>query len=191
MAVAFNNKPLWLWGLAFAGTASGEDLVSRRHRRRRAHPLHANRRRGIGVSKRIVNGPARGELCGDRADEAIAGACRIDDFDAAAGNKGRLAADKREHAAFAHGDADDFVFCHRQRFGSLDEAVLVVAVMKLGRRQRAELGFIEDQDIDEIEQLTIEFKSGRRIEDGGRTRGAGALEEGNNSGQGNLELRRE
>ncbi len=65
---------------------------------------------------------------------------------------------------------------------------MIVGVVKLGLRQQAELGFIEDQNIDEIEQFRGEFDRRRRIEDRRRAGRAGAFEEGGNSGQGNLEL---
>ena len=70
----------------------------------------------------------------------------------------------------------------------IDEPPIIVAVAKLGLRQQTELGFIEDQDIDEIEQLAAEIAWRRRIEDRGGAGGAGALEEGDDGGQGNLEL---
>ena len=78
--------------------------------------------------------------------------------------------------------------CRRQRTRGLDEARGIVGVAKLGLRQQAEFGFVEDQDIDEIEQLGAEFDRGRRIEDRGRAGGAGAFEEGGDRGQRNLEL---
>ena len=65
---------------------------------------------------------------------------------------------------------------------------MVVGFAQLGPGEEAELAFIEDENIDEIEQFSVEFDRGRRIEDGCRSRRAGAFEEGANSGQGNLEL---
>ena len=53
---------------------------------------------------------------------------------------------------------------------------------------KAEFGFVEDEDIDEIEQFALEFDRRRRIEDRGRAGGAGAVEEGGDRGQRNLEL---
>ena len=60
--------------------------------------------------------------------------------------------------------------------------------LKLGFCQKAEFGLVEDQDIDEIEQLSAEVDRRRRIEDGGRAGRAGALEEGGDRGLRNFEL---
>ena len=66
---------------------------------------------------------------------------------------------ERKHAALAQRHADDFVLAGLQRSRCLDEAGIIVAVAKFGLRQQAELGFIEDQDIDEIEQLARRIRS--------------------------------
>ena len=44
-----------------------------------------------------------------------------------------------------------------QRSSRFDEARGIVGVAKLGLRQQAEFGFIEDQNIDEVEQFAAEF----------------------------------
>src|SRR5260370_37418664 len=64
------------WGEVAAGNAGTTqdrlDFRRRRHRRRRTHPLHADRRRCIAVNKRIANGFSSRELRSDRADKTIA-----------------------------------------------------------------------------------------------------------------------
>ena len=120
-------------------------LRRRRHRRRGAHPLHADRGRGVGVIQRVANGLAAGELRRDRADKAIAGAGGIDGLDRSARNDHRFAINQRQHAALAQRHADDLVPADRQRTRGLDEARVIVGVAKLGLRQQAEFGFIENR----------------------------------------------
>ena len=148
---------------ASRGTTRGEgrlDFLRRRHRRRGAHPLHGDRRRCIGVSKRITNGVARRELGGDCADKTIAGAGGIDRLHGAACNHRGFAVDKRKHATLAQRHADDLVLAGLQAPRRLDEAGRLVAIGKLGVRKQAKLGFIEDQDVDEVEQLRPQAMAG-------------------------------
>ena len=65
---------------------------------------------------------------------------------------------------------------------------VIVGVAKLALRQQTEFGFIEDQDIGEIEQWTPEFDGRRRIEDGRAPAARALFEKGGDRGQGNLEL---
>ena len=93
-----------------------------------------------------------GELRRDRADEAVAGAGGIDRVDATACDDQRFAVDQRQHAAFAR--VTQMIW---SRLVCNDLAAAMnrsspSAVVKLGPGQQAELGFIENQDIDEIEQ---------------------------------------
>ena len=75
-----------------------------------------------------------------------------------------------------------------QRSRRFDEARVIVGVAKLGLGEKAEFGFIEDQDIDEIEHFSAECDRRRRIENRGRAGRTGALEKGADRGQRNFEL---
>ena len=99
-----------------------------------------------------------------------------------------IAVDKRQHAALAQGHADDFVFAGLQGSRSVDDAAVIVTVAKLGLGQETEFAFIENENIDEVEQFVAELSGRRRIEDRRRAGRTGALEEGVDRGQGNLEL---
>ncbi len=112
----------------------------------------------IGVNQRVVNRFSAGELRGDRADKAIAGAGGIDRSDGAARNDQWFAVDQRQHAALAQRHADDFVFAGLQGSRSLDKSRMIVAVAKLGLCQKAEFAFIEDENIDEIEQFALRIR---------------------------------
>ena len=65
---------------------------------------------------------------------------------------------------------------------------MIVGVAKVGLGQEAEFAFVENQNIDEIEQGAVEPDRRRRIEDRGRVGSTGALEEGVDGGNRNLEL---
>ena len=67
--------------------------------------------------------------------------------------------DQRQHAALAERHADDLVRSRLQRPRGLDEARVIVGVAKLGAGEQAELGFVEDEDVDEIEQFAPEVRS--------------------------------
>ena len=56
-------------------------LVQARHRRSRAHPLHADRRRNVGELQCVRNACAARELGCDRAGKTVAGAGRVDGLD--------------------------------------------------------------------------------------------------------------
>ena len=58
----------------------------RRHRRPRAHPLHADRGGGVGVNQRFADRISGGQLRRERADKAIARACGVDGLDGVAWN---------------------------------------------------------------------------------------------------------
>jgi hypothetical protein len=125
------------------------------------------------VVQRVLDWFSAGELRRDGAHKTIAGAGGIDGLNGAAIDNQRLAVDKREHAALAERDADGLVFAGLQRSRHFDEARIIVGIVKFGPGQETELGFIEDQNIDEIEQLAVEFDRWRRIEDRVRASRAG------------------
>src|SRR6266699_188886 len=152
--VFFNNGRWWLWVPAFAGTTRGKGSLNfscRRHRRRRAHPLDADRCSGVGVGERIRKRFSPRELRRDRADKAIAGAGGVDGTDGTTGNDQWFAVDQRQHAALAESHADDVFLAGPQGPHGLKQSRMIVAIAKLGLGEKAELGFIEDENIDKIE----------------------------------------
>src|SRR5260370_8048770 len=131
------------WGEVAAGNAGTTqdrlDFRRRRHRRRRTHPLHADRRRCIAVNKRIANGFSSRELRSDRADKTIAGAGGINSLDGTARRDQRLAVDERQRAALAERHTDDFVLAGLQRSDLLREPRIFVSIAQLLPRPKSAL----------------------------------------------------
>jgi hypothetical protein len=100
---------------------------------------------------------AGSELRCERADQAVAGAGGVDRFHAAARNDRCVAIDHRQHAAAAEGHAHGLVRSRSQRPHGLDEARIVVGIPKLGRGEKPEFGFVENEHVDEIEQRLPKF----------------------------------
>ena len=128
------------------------------------------------------------QLRGEGADKAIARACRVDGRHGAAGDHGCLAADQREHAALAERHGDDSVRPGWQRPRRFNEPGRVVRGLEFGVCEKPQLGLIQDQDIDKIEQLRAEHDRRCGIEDRGRTSRPRALEKCSDGGQRDLEL---
>ena len=158
------------------------------HRRSGAHPLHADGRGDIRVFQCLADRDAERGLRGDRSLEAIAGPGRIHRFHALAGNGEGPALRPGHRSATAECHDDALPVSRLQRARDFHDARIRIVRANLRADDCRELGLVENEDIDEVEQTTPERHRRRRIEDG---HGAGRSRPGEESAggrDGNLEL---
>ena len=131
------------------------DLGRRRHCGRGAHPLHAERPGDVGVVQCVANGVPLRKPRRDRADKAIAGASGIDNCRRTSGFAVRFAADQRDEAARSQGHSDRLAGIGLQCAGGIEDRGGIAGRANLAVCEKAEFGFVEDQDIGKGEQRAV------------------------------------
>ena len=163
------------------------NLRRRRHRRRCAHPLHADRSCGIGVSE------ARWMACHRRAGVRVRRQnsrrrrC-VHRLHRAAGDRRRLAIDQRQHAALAESHADDLLSrACSDRAASMKRASLSLSRSSVLVSNPSSVSFRIRTSTRSSKSL-LEHDRRRGIEDRGRACCLRALEERVDRRQRNFEL---